>query len=177
MSRSDKRDYARSFKSMWGNIFQKKDANRTVIRESLKNIPLFEGLSNKELSRVQESLYLRKYRTDEYIFREGEPGLGMYIIQKGSVRIQKEKDTGIDTMIPTLELEKDDFFGEMCLLEEHPHLVSAKAHTYTELLGLFRPDLLTLINVHPRLGTKLLSALGRVISARFRASLPGSEED
>ncbi len=64
----------------------------------------------------------------------------------------------------------------MALLEENVHLVSARARTHTELLGFFRPDFMTLNHYYPRLASKLLLALGRVISYRFRASLTGSEE-
>ena len=78
-----------------------------------------------------------------------------------------------DDSEPFLELGPGDFFGEMALFEENVHLVSARAHTHTALLGFFRPDLMTLSHYYPRLGCKLLLALGCVISDRFRASLTG----
>jgi CRP-like cAMP-binding protein len=73
-----------------------------------------------------------------------------------------------------LELGPGDFFGEMALFTESVRLVSARAHTNTALLGFFRPDLITLSHHYPRLGCKLLLALGRIISDRFRASLTDS---
>ncbi len=165
-----------SLKWMWGNLFREKDLSRTTIRETLKKTPLFQDLSAKELSRVQDNLYLRRYRADEFIFREREPGLGMYLILEGSVWIQRTIEPNADTVEPILELKEGDFFSEMALLDEYPHVVSARAHTYTELLGFFRPDFLSLIRYHPRLGTKLLLGLGRVIATRFRSSLPGTDE-
>ena len=177
MSHSEKADPAGSLRWMWANVFQGADANRDSILESMKKIPLFQDLTPKELRRIEESLYLRKYRADEFIFRAGEPGLGMYIIHAGSVWIQRAEDAGTKGLEPILELGPGDFFGEMALLEEDVHLVSATARTYTELLGFFRPDFMTLSHYYPRLGSKLLLALGRVISNRFRASLTRSEED
>jgi len=169
MSRSEKTDPAPSLQWMWANIFRKGDADQIAIRESIEKTPLFQDLTKKELHRVEESLYLRKYRADSFIFRAGEPGLGMYIIHAGSVRIQRpEEDNSADSE-PFLELGPGDFFGEMALFEENVHLVSARAHTHTALLGFFRPDLMTLSHYYPRLGCKLLLALGRVISDRFRA--------
>jgi CRP-like cAMP-binding protein len=176
MSQSEKPDSPSPLKWMWANVFQKGDASRVSIRESMKKIPLFEDLTQKELFRVEESLYLRKYRADEFIFREGEPGLGMYIIHAGSVWIQRAENPDTKGLEPILELGPGDFFGEMALLEEETHLVCAKAHTNTELLAFLRPDFMTLIHYYPRLGSKLLLALGRVISNRFRASLTGSDE-
>ncbi len=172
MSRSEKTDPAPSLQWMWANIFRKGDADQVAIRESIEKIPLFQDLTKKELRRVEESLYLRKYRADSFIFRAGEPGLGMYIIHAGSVWIQRPEEA-IGDSEPFLELGPGDFFGEMALFEENVHLVSARAHTHTALLGFFRPDLMTLSHHYPRLGCKLLLALGRVISDRFRASLTG----
>ena len=173
MSRSEKSDPAPSLQWMWANIFRNGDADQVAIRESIEKIPLFQDLTKKELRRVEDSLYLRKYRADSFIFRAGEPGLGMYIIHSGSVSIQSPEDADSDDSEPFLELGPGDFFGEMALFEENVHLVSARAPTHTVLLGFFRPDLMTLSHYYPRLGCKLLLALGRVISDRFRASLTG----
>jgi CRP-like cAMP-binding protein len=161
---------------MWANVFGKGDTNRASILESMKRIPLFRDLSQKELRRIEESLYLRKYRPDEFVFRVGEPGLGMYIVHAGSVWLQRAEDEEAEGSEPILELGPGDFFGEMALLEENVHMVSARAHTHTDLLGFFRPDFMTLNHYYPRLGSKLLLALGRVIAGRFRASVTGSEE-
>lgn len=162
---------------MWANVSKKGAASGVSIRESMKKIPLFEDLTQKELRRIEESLYLRKYRADEFIFREGEPGLGMYIIHTGSVCVQRAAESGKEGSEPILELGAGDFFGEIALLEENVHLVSARASTPTELLGFFRPDFMTLSHYYPRLGCKLLLALGRVISSRFQASLAGGSEE
>ena len=171
MRPSEKKEPAPALQWMWANVFRRGDADQFTIRESIEKIPLFQPLTKKELRRIADSLYLRRYRPDEFIFRAGEPGLGMYIIQAGSVWIQQpdEADSG-----PLMELGPGDFFGEMALFQENVHLVSAKAHTYAVLLGFFRPDLMTLSHYYPRLGCKLLLALGRVISDRFRASLTGN---
>ena len=173
MSRSEKTDPAPPLQWMWANIFRKGDADQIAIRKSIEKIPLFQDLTKKELRMVEESLYLRKYRADSFIFRAGEPGLGMYIIHAGSVWIQRQKEEDSDDSEPFLELGPGDFFGEMALFDENVHLVSARAHTHTALLGFFRPDLMTLSHYYPRLGCKLLLALGRVISDRFRACLTG----
>jgi CRP-like cAMP-binding protein len=174
MSLPEKSDPAPSLQWMWANIFRRGDADQVAIRESIEKIPLFQGLTQKELRRVEESLYLRKYRADSFIFRAGEPGLGMYIIHAGSVWIQRPERGEEEDAEPFLELGPGDFFGEMALFEESVHLVSARAHTHTALLGFFRPDLMALSQFYPRLGCKLLLALGRVISDRFRASLTGN---
>ncbi len=162
-----------SLQWMWANIFNRGDADQVAILASLEKIPLFHGLTKKELRRIEESLYLRRYRADSFIFRAGEPALGMYIIHAGSVRLEKKEEPDTDGPEPLLELGPGDFFGEMALFEEGTHLVSARANANSVLLGFFRPDLMALCHTYPRLGCKLLLALGRVVSDRFRASLTG----
>ncbi len=174
MGPSEKKDPAPALQWMWANVLRKGEADQVTIRDSIEKIPLFQPLTKKELRRIADSLYLRRYRPDEFIFRAGEPGLGMYIIHAGSVRIQRPDEPDPDASGPLMELGPGDFFGEMALFQENVHLVSAKAHTYAVLLGFFRPDLMALSHYHPRLGCKLLLALGRVISDRFRASLTGN---
>ncbi len=162
---------------IWGNLFRKAESPQDSIAESLRQVPLFRDLTRKERKTVEDRMYLRTYRAGESIFRQGEPGLGMYMIHEGSVRIRRT-ESGPDEPSegPFLDLEKGDFFGEITLLEEHPHMVSARANTHCRLLGFFRPDFLALIHYHPRLGTKLLLALGRVMAARLRASLPDPDD-
>ncbi len=171
MHPQDKEEPVSSLAWMGTNLFKKQDTDQVDIRASIEKIPLFRDLTKKELRRIEEALYLRRYRADSFIFRAGDPGLGMYIIHTGSVWIQKPGQPDSDGSEPFLELGAGDFFGEMALFEENVHLVSARAHTNTALLGFFRPDLMTLCHYYPRLGCKLLLALGRVIAERFRASL------
>jgi CRP/FNR family transcriptional regulator, cyclic AMP receptor protein len=155
----------------------KETPDRVSILATLKKIPLFQDLTLKELRRIEESLYLRRYRPDESIFREGEPGLGMYIVHKGSVWIQGANESESAASEPALELGPGDIFGEAALLEEQVHRVSARARTHTELLGFFRPDFTALNYYNPCLGSKLLVSLGRVISRRSQLSPTGSKEE
>jgi CRP-like cAMP-binding protein len=161
---------------IWGNLFRNRESLQDSIAESLRQVPLFQDLTRKERKAIEDRVYLRTYKAGETIFRQGEPGLGMYIIHKGSVRIRGVPDPDEDACEPFLDLQKGDFFGEVTLLQELPHMVSAQATTPCRLLGFFRPDFFTLIHYHPRLGTKLLLALGQVMAARLHASLPDEEE-
>jgi len=161
---------------MWGNMFQKKEPTEDLIRESMRQVPLFQQLSPKELRKIEDHVYVRTYREGEHIYQRGEPGLGMYVVHQGSVAIRRALDTSREDADPVVILEKGNSFGEMALLEEHVHLVSAKANTDTKVIGFYRPDFLTLIHYHPRLGNKLLLGLGRIVGARFREFMKNAEQ-
>lgn len=146
--------------SFWGNIFREPDEE--PIYALLRDIPLFDGLSTGELADVTAILHRREYAPDEVLFRQGNPGVGMYIIREGAIEIVDET-TG-DTLA---ELADGDFFGEMALLNETPRSATAVARRDSVLYGLFRPDLLGLVERDPSLGVQLLLRMSRVISERL----------
>lgn len=146
--------------SFWGNIFRQTDEESvyTLLRE----IPLFDGLPSGELSKVKAILHRREYDPGEVLFHQGNPGVGMYIIQEGTVEIVDET-TG-DTLA---ELSDGDFFGELALLNETPRSATAVSRTESVLYGLFRPDLLGLVERDPSLGVQILLRMAQVISERL----------
>ena len=71
--------------SFCGNIFKREDQQDTYTL--LKQIPIFEKMSRRELGAVERIMYRREYRSGDVIFRQGEPGVGMYVVQHGTVPI------------------------------------------------------------------------------------------
>ena len=128
----------------------------------LRNIPLFDDLSRRDITILQRLLHRREYVAGESIFVQGEPGLGMYIIAKGVVSIQTEP-SGRELV----ELNDGDFFGEIALLNEVIRSATARAKTDCLLLSLFQPDLLGLLERNPRLGVKILLSLSRLVGIRL----------
>ena len=128
----------------------------------LSAIPLFEELTPRELDAVQRLLHRRDYVAGESIFQQGEPGLGMYIIARGTVSIQSEP-SGRELV----QLSDGTFFGEIALLNEVIRTATARAKTDCTLLSLFQPDLLSLLERNPRLGVKVLLALARLVGLRL----------
>lgn len=86
----------------------------------------------------------------------------MYIIQEGTIEILYEP-----TDSTLAELTDGDFFGELSLLNETPRSATAIARTDSVLYGLFRPDLLDLVEQDPSLGVQILLRMGRVLSERL----------
>lgn len=146
--------------SFWSNIFRRSEDDS--IQTVMESIPLFEGLSSRELDAVVGILHRREYEVDEVLFRQGNPGVGMFIIQSGSIDIVYEPT---DDTLATLE--DGDFFGELALLNETPRSATAIARQPSVLFGLFRPDLLGLLERDPALGVDLLLRMSRVISERL----------
>ena len=152
--------------AIWSNIFKKQGGQKETIIAILKKVPLFKGMRHSELNEIEKLIHKRRYRADETIFYEGEPGVGMYIVQQGSVAIFK--NTSEREREELARLSRGEFFGELALLDESPRSATAVAKEDSEVLGLFRPELLELIERKPRLGNKLLFELAHLIGQRLK---------
>lgn len=151
--------------SLWTNIFRLQSKGKEDTLLVLKRIPLFQDLSRKELRQLERILHERTYKKDEVIFNEGEPGVGMYIIDSGEVRITLGSEQKVLAV-----LSKGDFFGEMALLLEAPRTASAIASKPSKLYGFFQPDLFSILETYPRTGNKILLRLSQMIAERLRHS-------
>lgn len=150
----------------WGNIFKTKNADRQSILLLLNKIPLFADLHKGELREIERLIHRRQYKSGEVIFWEDEPGVGMYIVQKGEVGIYK--DYADPRQKELARMEFGDFFGEMALLENDCRSATAVALGETHLLGLFHPDLFDLFERKPQLGKKMLTTLANMLAQRLR---------
>ncbi|MEP0546016.1 MAG: cyclic nucleotide-binding domain-containing protein [Rhodothermales bacterium] len=146
--------------SLWGNVFRVRPVAGT--EALLRRVPMFTDLDRRELAELEKILYRREYRTGEVIFRQGDPGVGMYVVESGSVAIVYEPTERL-----LAELRGGDFFGEIALLNETPRSARATATAPTVLHGLFQPELFDLLERSPRVGVKLLLPLAQNLGTRL----------
>ena len=150
---------------IWANIFRFVTREESL-SEMLRNIPLFQNLTPKELRILERLLHIRTYEAEQSVFMETEPGAGVYVIRSGRVDIVLNHNT--DQPLTLAELEPGDFFGEMALLGYTSRSATAVARERSELIGFFHPDLIELLNVHPSMGAKISLGLARTLAERLR---------
>ena len=152
--------------TLWGNIFGRHQKKEQQIFDVLRAVPIFNGLSIRDLRTVQKLVYVRHYADGETIFSTGDPSLGMYIITAGTVHIMREIPGAQPKLIA--ELAAGEFFGEMGLIDDSPRSASAVAHGDTEAIGLFKPELLNVSSRQPQLGLKIFLSVAKTLSIRLR---------
>ncbi len=150
---------------LWKNFFKKEEKNIEMI---LKENPLFENLSPRELKLLSNMVHKRSFTPGEFVFQKGK-GLGMYIILSGRVNIlHGDSSPGAEQAVLS-QLKEGDFFGELCLAQEKGcHHVSAQVLEESKLLGFFRPDLLNLTEKTPSTGINILMKLSEVLGERLQ---------
>ena len=94
------------------------------------------------------------------VFREGEPGSEMYIIESGTIDILR-MERGMD---PVATLEAGDVFGEMSVLEDQPRFATAMARTNARLLRIDRASFTDVMRANVEIPIRIM----RKLAARLR---------
>jgi CRP/FNR family cyclic AMP-dependent transcriptional regulator len=124
---------------------------------NLRSVPIFSSLDSKATAELGEYLTIQDYPRAATIFRTGDPGDAMYLIDVGKVRISI---TDADGAVLTLaDLGPGDFFGEMAMLDGHGRSANAMAIEDARLAKLTREDFLSFMRSDPRVTLELLTAL------------------
>ena len=153
---------------LWYDLFKKmRDPQVFPIMEILKKIPIFEELSSRELKKIIRIIYRRDYQEGELIFKKGQPGAAMFIINEGSAEIFIDGG-GKSTVLA--ELERGDFFGELALLDDDPRSASARALEDSSILAFYRGDLEKLLEKDALIGSRILKKLAFVLGKRLKAT-------
>jgi CRP/FNR family transcriptional regulator, cyclic AMP receptor protein len=123
----------------------------------LAEIPLFEDLSPADLDIVAQRTRQRRYKEGDTIFHRNDPGVALYVIITGKVKIHNETADGADCIIAILS--EGDFFGEMAVIDGEERSADATTLEPTELLMLTRDDLHDILQRYPRISLRLLATL------------------
>ena len=101
-------------------------------------------------------LFGTTYRRGDVVFRQGDPGATMYIIQSGAVEVSQQQNSG-ETVIAILE--KGDFFGEMALFQDQARSATITALGRTRLIPLNKEILMERLTRDPDVSLHLLKKL------------------
>lgn len=132
----------------------------------LSHIALFEGLRTRQLRHLARMLHRREFESGQSIFRQGDIGSGMYLIQSGRVRILAEDPLRGETQLAILE--PGQIFGEVSLFDHSPRSASAVAQGASVLYGLFEGDLDQLERTRPQATARLMRNIGLSLALRLR---------
>ena len=127
----------------------------------LRQVPMFEHLTYKELIYLLNAAKVKFYEAGESVICEGDEDTRLFVILSGSVRIEKQGQV-------LAELNPVDFFGEMSLIDKSPRSADVVATEYCRMFVIDRNNMFDLLNSEPRLATKLLWPMCRVLNQRLR---------
>ena len=130
---------------------------KTLTLEAIRSVPLFSSLHDNAAEELLTLLKDRHVPADTQLFRAGDLGDAMYLIQSGRVRIAVNDADG--KQIVLAELAQGDFFGEMAIIDGKQRSADASVIEDAQLAVLSRQDFLRFINTHTGVALEMLSAV------------------
>ena len=125
---------------------------------TLRRCALFAKVDDQALALCARNLRLRKFRRNETIFHQGDPGDSLFILERGSVKIVLPSPEGEEAAI-IATLFRGDFFGELALIDGAPHSATAVALEPTQAQVLGRASFERLVDEEPGLRKALFAGL------------------
>ncbi len=97
-----------------------------------------------------------EYEPNEFIFRQGDPGDLMYLVQDGEVEVLQDLG-GYENQVAVLE--RGDFFGEMAVLEEEPRTHSVRAIKTSKLIKIDRAGFQSMLTRNAEIAVRMIRKL------------------
>lgn len=135
----------------------------------LARVPLFAGLSERDLEQLSQVAVPRTYESGQAVFREGDSGDTCYVIREGAVRVTRRHSDG--RVITLAELRPGSIFGELAMFGSEVRSASVEALEPTRALAILAGDMRRIMVQHPEIAVKMLEGLAdRLRAANERIS-------
>jgi len=137
--------------------------------EYLGRVPIFAPLSEDELEKLAKASNDRIFAPGEAIVRKGQEGNSMFVITRGSVKVQIPQNDKVRTIN---NLHENDFFGEMSLLTGEPRSATVVAAEETTVIQIRKSGLKSIFEANP----ELVKSICDLIEERQLLLKPETEE-
>jgi uncharacterized membrane protein len=131
--------------------------NIEMTLEALRSVPLFASLDDNAATELRDLLAIRTVAGGTTLFKAGDQGDEMYLIEGGRVRISVHDHDGKDVTLA--EFAGGDFFGEMALLDGKPRAADATVIEDARLAMLSRDDFTSFVRRNPDVALVMLGAI------------------
>jgi CRP-like cAMP-binding protein len=135
---------------------------RNQLADYLGRVPLFDSLKRRQLENLARRFVERDYPAGKAIVTQGAGGEGFFVVVTGEAQAERERADGTKTVVN--HFAKDDFFGELALLDDGLRTASVVALTPVRCLILTRWDFLAVLKEDPEIAIEMLQTVTR----RFR---------
>lgn len=156
------------------------NAPRELTFEALRSVPLFSRLDNAAAAKLRKLLAVRDVPAGTLLFKVGDTGDAMFLIEAGRVRIYLHDGDGDDVTLA--ELAPGDFFGEMAIVDGKPRSAHAAVTEEARLAVLSREDFLEFVRGNVDVALEMVSAISERLRRtdellRQRVSRNANEEE
>ena len=131
----------------------------TALAATLRSCQLFSGLAAADLEAIASFALLRTLEKDAYLFREGEPSEGFYVVQKGAINVHRLSAAGKEQVIYVFR--PGESLAEASLASERGYPANARALENSGVVVVPKAPFLALIARRPDLGLRMLGSMSQ----------------
>ena len=124
---------------------------------TLRSCQLFTGLPAVDLENIADVTVLKALDKGQYLFHEGDPAAGFYIVQKGAVNVHRVSAAGKEQVIHVFRAGES--FAEVALASEAGYPADARALESTQVLLVQKEGILALLRRQPELALRMLGSM------------------
>ncbi len=128
----------------------------------MQSVVLFGGVAEDSLAELAGTAHFLRLDKDQTLFLKGDPGLQLFIVARGVIRISSTSADGKETTLNLMH--SGQMFGEVAVLDGQDRTANATAHETSELLVIERRDLMAFLDRNPEAMRRMLVA----VCARLR---------
>lgn len=145
------------------------ETSPVVPLEEIKKIPLFQGATQLDLSRLVQAAHQKRLRAGEFLFLQGDPAERMYVLLKGRVKLNQAGPDGRQVLIRVITPVR--LFGLVAMTSACEYLVTALAAEDSQVLYWNRQELVDIVTRVPQMALNAMRILAeqlQEIQERFR---------
>src|SRR5215469_8773737 len=139
-----------------------------AVINTLRSCQLFVGLPQTDLENIADVAVVKSLEKGEYLFHEGDPAHGFYVVQRGAVNVHRVNAAGKEQVIHVFR--SGDSFAEVALASPTGYPADARAIEPSQVLLVQKEGILALIKRQPELALRMLGSMSshlRVLVAQL----------
>ena len=133
------------------------DFRKAAIVNTLRGCQLFAGLAPGDLNAIADITLIKPLDKGEYLFREGAPAQGFYIVQKGAINVHRVNAVGKEQVIHVFRAGES--FAEAALATASGYPADAQAQESSQALLVEKAGFLALLRRQPELALRMLGSM------------------
>ena len=131
----------------------------TALVNTLRSCQLFAGLPVPDLKHIAAISVLKHLEKGDYLFHEGEPSRGFYVVQQGAINVHRVSSQGKEQVIHVFR--PGESFAEATLASEVGFPADARALESSQVLLVQKPEFIALLRRAPELALRMLGSMSQ----------------
>ena len=135
------------------------ELRRVALEAGLRSCQLFNGLPQADLCEIASFVQVKTLAKGDYLFREGAPAVGFYIVQRGAIDVHRVSAAGKEQVIHVFR--SGESLAEAALASPTGYPAEARAVEASSVLLIPKVEFRSLVSKRPELAMRMLGSMSQ----------------